>query len=221
MRRNEEANNASAKAGKVECEFCGKSYKARGLTHHQNSYGRRRIKRRDICFESTNVNAFAHILSFLSNQSVVKLQAATGAIYAGSNTAVSAGCFPCEKDELVIANGLCLGCNRAKTQGIRETITTTDARKLYRIHDINNMRHSTHRMQHRGYYSPLRESGTQCNPNFWIEEEVAGAHCSQSSSSTENSPDEAESRRGVSSTVGNVFEGIPNPRAWFRRWPHD
>ncbi|KAL3657480.1 hypothetical protein V7S43_017627 [Phytophthora oleae] len=152
-RKNEDVNVASAKVSKVECEYCGKSYKARGLTRHQNACSRRHIKRREICFESTNVNAFAHILSFLSNQSVVKLQAATGAIYSGSNTVVSAVCCRCEKDELVIANGLCLACNRAKTSGFRATITTTDARKLYGIHDINNVPHSTRRMYHRGYYS--------------------------------------------------------------------
>ncbi|KAK1934156.1 hypothetical protein P3T76_011359 [Phytophthora citrophthora] len=86
-RKNEDNNVVtSARAGKVECEFCGKSYKTRGLMRHQNSCSRRFIKRREFRFESSNVNAFAHILSFFSNQSVVKLQTATGAIYAGSNS---------------------------------------------------------------------------------------------------------------------------------------
>eukprot|EP00644_Phytophthora_capsici_P011019 jgi/Phyca11/14841/fgenesh1_pg.PHYCAscaffold_9_\ len=148
-RKNEDANVASAKAGKVECEFCGKSYTVRGLTRHQNSCSRRLIKRREFCFESTNVNAFAHILSFLSNQSVVKLQAATGAIYAGSNAVLSAVCCPCEKDELTIADGLCLACNRVKAPWFRGTITSIDAKKLYGVHDIDNMTHSTSRTYRR------------------------------------------------------------------------
>ncbi|KAE8911867.1 hypothetical protein PF003_g4163 [Phytophthora fragariae] len=48
------------------------------------------IKCRKLCVvESVDTDASATILGFLSNQSIVKLQAATGAHYAGSSAAAS------------------------------------------------------------------------------------------------------------------------------------
>jgi hypothetical protein len=139
-----------AKATAVECEFCGKVFKARGLKLHQNKCSLK--KSPTPLFEFVDTNTFANILGFLGNQSLVKLQSITGGRYGGSDALVSSICCPCENDELAVANGLCLACNQAKDPEFRETITTTEARRVYGIHDIDSVPHTTVSVYHRGYY---------------------------------------------------------------------
>ncbi|KAG7387031.1 hypothetical protein PHYPSEUDO_014811 [Phytophthora pseudosyringae] len=160
-KRKSDGECAPPSAAVVACEFCGKTFKARGLKLHQSkcpSKGGKGVPPPSSCFPSLNANAFAVVLGFLGNQSLVKLQSVTGAQYPGSDALVSSICCPCGGDELAVAKGFCLACNQARDVTFRETVTTTEARRLYGIHDINAVPHRTFTVYRRGYYSLFRHS---------------------------------------------------------------
>ncbi len=61
--------------------------------------------------DTLNQDVFSHILSFLSNQTKVKLQAITGKTYPGTSALASSVCCACESDRIVVACGKCIRCN--------------------------------------------------------------------------------------------------------------
>lgn len=75
-----------------------------------------------VCF--INDNVFECILSFLSNQSLTKLQAVTGDHYLQCDSTLSKYCCACENDNPVRLNGLCTDC---ATNSTTEELWTTAA----------------------------------------------------------------------------------------------
>lgn len=125
----------------VACTFCGKTFKERGLNRHQK-YCKSKMKIESsaephgykICL--INYHVFECVLSFLSNQSLTKLQAITGDRYPKCERALSSYCCPCENDKLAVVEGLCSDCAAVKINNYFPQITSTEARSVYGVKNL-------------------------------------------------------------------------------------
>lgn len=82
-----------------------------------------------------NEELFDHMLSFLGNQTLVKLQSITGDRYPNSRPELAKLCCPCENDNLAILAGLCTPCEKEKSPLFKQHMTLSDARALYGINN--------------------------------------------------------------------------------------
>lgn len=78
-----------------------------------------------------NDQLFEHILSFLGNQTLVKLQGITGDVYPTCEQALAELCCSCENDEPAIVAGLCSRCEEERNPFFRKLIGLVEARLLY------------------------------------------------------------------------------------------
>lgn len=76
---------------------------------------------------------FDHILGFLGNQTLVKLQSITGDFYPSSRRELSRICCACEDDNLAMVGGLCVHCEKQKDPNAEQCVSMSDARELYGI----------------------------------------------------------------------------------------
>lgn len=81
---------------------------------------------------------FEHILGFLGNQSLTKLQSVTGDRYRQCESQLSKCCCACENDRPVITNGLCGVCESA-LDTFKPCVTKTEARELYGIRNFSDI----------------------------------------------------------------------------------
>jgi hypothetical protein len=128
------------KMATVLCTFCGKTFKAHGLKRHQNHCKSKPSTHPPVykvCL--INEHVFEHVLSFLGNQSLTKLQAITGDRYLKCETNLSKYCCPCENDNPAIIRGLCLSCEATQSVGYKPLVTTTEARVLYGTYDLSEV----------------------------------------------------------------------------------
>ncbi|KAG7376996.1 hypothetical protein PHYPSEUDO_012351 [Phytophthora pseudosyringae] len=109
------------------CRYCRKVFTTRGFPNHVNKC---KAKPRRFKFCILNETLFEHILSFLTNQTLTKLQVITGEKYAICEPKLAAYCCKCENDNLVIFHGLCRECESG-LESYSTHITLTDAGEKY------------------------------------------------------------------------------------------
>ncbi|GMF27404.1 unnamed protein product [Phytophthora fragariaefolia] len=118
-KRVHDENEAETKAEKppAACAFCSRMFTARGMTRHQNKCAKKQAhdsaaakKPRAYRFSILNEAVFEHVLEFLSNQSLTKLQMLTGDRYDRCEPELARYCCQCENDNPVMLNGLCREC---------------------------------------------------------------------------------------------------------------
>ncbi|ETL94152.1 hypothetical protein L917_07838 [Phytophthora nicotianae] len=90
------------------CEYCSK-------TRHQNSCKNKQkhveaTAKPPFQFPIHSNTVFEYLLKFMSNQTLIKLQIATGDHYSGCEPDLAKYCCSCENDNPVIIRGLCLEC---------------------------------------------------------------------------------------------------------------
>ncbi|KAG7394669.1 hypothetical protein PHYBOEH_004847 [Phytophthora boehmeriae] len=125
-----------------ECCYCHKSFKPRGLKLHQNRCKSKPPKKPLVYkFCILNENIFERVLSFLNNQTLTKLQAITGDHYPNCESSLSQFCCRCENDNPAIQDGLCFDCDKEGGPNYKPRVTTTEARAMYKIHDLSGVRH--------------------------------------------------------------------------------
>ncbi|RLN96228.1 hypothetical protein BBJ28_00009129 [Nothophytophthora sp. Chile5] len=136
------AEDAELRAATCACPYCGKEFKTRGLKIHEKHCKSKKAKAQEKArvykWSIINDNAFAHILGFLSNQSLTKLQGVTGDRYPQCQSHLSRYCCACENDNPVIVNGLCGVCE-STLAAYRPLITKTEAKTWYGIRDFANI----------------------------------------------------------------------------------
>ncbi|ETL40988.1 hypothetical protein L916_07940, partial [Phytophthora nicotianae] len=99
------------------CEYCDKQFTTRGLSLHQKKCAEKQAhdkaeakKTRSFKFCIVNEAIFEEILSFLSNQTLTKMQMITGDHYQECEPELSRYCCKCENDNPIIRRSLCLKC---------------------------------------------------------------------------------------------------------------
>ena len=129
----------------VICDRCAKQFKARGLKLHQRhcrsimSSSPQVLKNLTYKFVIINDDVFNNILSFLGNQSLSKLQCATGDKYPNCNPDIIKYCCKhCENDNPAILEEVCTDCH-SKMNGYKRLITKTEAKELYGIKDFDGI----------------------------------------------------------------------------------
>lgn len=123
----------------ITCEFCSRQFKPRGIKLHTNRCAAAKdARRRHHLRLPVNADALEHILSFLSNQSQTKLQAATGDRYQGCVPHLAQVCCRCENDNPATHRGLCLECD-SRTPGFTPLFTTTEVRKTYGVSSLSGV----------------------------------------------------------------------------------
>ncbi|RLN63179.1 hypothetical protein BBJ28_00009743 [Nothophytophthora sp. Chile5] len=136
------AEDADLTAATCACPYCGKEFKTRGLKIHEKHCKSKKAKAQEKArvykWSVVNDNAFAHILGFLSNQSLTKLQGVTGDHYPQCQSHLSRYCCACENDNPVIVNGLCGVCE-STLASYRPLVTKTEAKTWYGIRDFANI----------------------------------------------------------------------------------
>ena len=92
-----------------------------------------------------NENVFDHILTFLGNQSLVKLQSITGDKYPNVKPLLAQLCCSnCENDNPAIANSVCTNCH-SKQSGYKPLVTKTEAKEMYGIRDFDGISYEARR----------------------------------------------------------------------------
>ncbi|KAG6963519.1 hypothetical protein JG688_00008098 [Phytophthora aleatoria] len=87
------------------CRFCAKIFATRALANHQNRCKANKGKPKQVQaykFCILNESVFEHILSFLTNQALTKLQMITGDRYPDCKPQLARYCCKCENDNPVI-----------------------------------------------------------------------------------------------------------------------
>ncbi|KAG1702553.1 hypothetical protein DVH05_009502 [Phytophthora capsici] len=99
------------------CKYCSKSFTSRGLSLHQRkcsmklAHEKKEAKKtRAYKFCILNESVHEEILSFLSNQTLTKMQLITGDHYEGCEPELAKICCKCENDNFTIGCFLCRQC---------------------------------------------------------------------------------------------------------------
>ncbi|KAG2778439.1 hypothetical protein Pcac1_g11369 [Phytophthora cactorum] len=99
------------------CDYCEKEFTTRGMTSHLKKCIKKRAhdiataeKTRTYNFSILNESVHEVIVSFLSNQTLTKLQMITGDHFEECEPELAGFCCECENDNPVIAGGLCRKC---------------------------------------------------------------------------------------------------------------
>ncbi|KAG4055561.1 hypothetical protein PC123_g9342 [Phytophthora cactorum] len=99
------------------CDYCEKEFTTRGMTSHLKKCIKKQAhdiataeKTRTYNFSILNESVHEVIVSFLSNQTLTKLQMITGDHFEECEPELAGFCCECENDNPVIAGGLCRKC---------------------------------------------------------------------------------------------------------------
>ncbi|KAL3669898.1 hypothetical protein V7S43_005273 [Phytophthora oleae] len=135
-----------AKATSV-CEYCSKTFTSRGMSLHQKKCSKKLAldqaeakKTRSYKFCILNESIHEEILSFLSNQTLTKMEMLTGDHYDGCEPELAKICCKCENDNFTIGCFLCRQCIQS-WPSYRKRVTKTMANKFYgvRVKDLDNL----------------------------------------------------------------------------------
>jgi hypothetical protein len=121
------------------CKFCGKTFTTRGMTRHQQKCAKIQVldrKPRSYNCGAFSAGVFEHILSFMGNQTLTKLQQITGDQYPNCEPELARLCSKCENDNPVILNGLCRECE-SKEEGHMPCTTKELARLYYGVKEMD------------------------------------------------------------------------------------
>ncbi len=126
------------------CSYCSKSFTARGINSHK-----RRCKLAPIIpnykHYLVNDDVFGHILGYLCNQTLAKLQAVTGDQYVQYDAKlIPYACRRCENDNPAIRDGLCTRCH-SRRGSYKHYIVKTEAKDLYHIKNFSGIPCTRHR----------------------------------------------------------------------------
>ncbi|TDH71757.1 hypothetical protein CCR75_006870 [Bremia lactucae] len=132
----EKSNAPSAKAAKVTvpCENCNKLFTTRGISRHQKTciskvVGNHKKAEKTYRFCILNEEIYEEFLSFLGNQTLTKLQMATGDHYQQCEPELAEYCCQCENDNPIAKRNLCRQCLLSK--GYSEIVHPKTARRQY------------------------------------------------------------------------------------------
>lgn len=89
-------------------------------------------------FVILNDKIFEHILSFLSNQTLTKLQGITGDNYPNCEPAIARFCCRCENNKPAIFYNLCRECE-SKHKSYNPNTTAAMARMVYGVQDFSTL----------------------------------------------------------------------------------
>ncbi|KAL3672511.1 hypothetical protein V7S43_001811 [Phytophthora oleae] len=123
------------------CEYCSKTFTSRGMALHQKkcrkklSHAKNEAKKtRSYKFCILNEYIYEEILSFLSNQTLTKMQMITGDSYDGCEPELAKICCRCENDNFSIGSPWCQQCLPEKWPYYnRERVTKKKAMKIYGV----------------------------------------------------------------------------------------
>ncbi|KAG2997077.1 hypothetical protein PC121_g5071 [Phytophthora cactorum] len=124
----------------ARCSYCSRDFKDRGIKRHLRHCKRKPTP--ESCaykFCVLNEQITEYVLTFLSNQSVTKLQSFTGDHYPNSDPRLAAVCCSCENDVPVINNGLCTACEKEMAPNYKTHMTKTQAKELYWLRDFEGI----------------------------------------------------------------------------------
>ncbi|KAF1780166.1 hypothetical protein GQ600_16757 [Phytophthora cactorum] len=124
----------------ARCSYCSRDFKDRGIKRHLRHCKRKPTP--ESCaykFCVLNEQITEYVLTFLSNQSVTKLQSFTGDHYPNSDPRLAAVCCSCENDVPVINNGLCTACEKEIARNYKTHMTKTQAKELYWLRDFEGI----------------------------------------------------------------------------------
>ncbi|KAG1702556.1 hypothetical protein DVH05_009505 [Phytophthora capsici] len=99
------------------CEYCNKTFTSRGLSLHQRKCSKKLTHEKNEAkktraYKFCILNEYIHeeILSFLSNQTLTKMQMITGDHYEGCEPELAKICCKCENDNFTVALRWCRQC---------------------------------------------------------------------------------------------------------------
>ncbi|ETI48368.1 hypothetical protein F441_07569 [Phytophthora nicotianae CJ01A1] len=99
------------------CEYCDKEFTTRGIPLHQKKCTKKQAhdkaaakKTRSYKFSVINEDVHEEILSFLSNQTLTKMQMIIGDRYEQCEPELARYCCKCENDNPAIFSGMCRQC---------------------------------------------------------------------------------------------------------------
>ncbi|KAK1931207.1 hypothetical protein P3T76_013396 [Phytophthora citrophthora] len=122
------------------CEYCNKTFTSRGMSLHQRKCFKKldhdkaeakKTKGYKFCFLNESVHE--EILSYLSNQTLTKMQRITGDHYDGCEPELAKICCKCENDNISIIHHLCRQCVPRKHY--RERVGKKAARIVYGVNE--------------------------------------------------------------------------------------
>ncbi|KAF1792229.1 hypothetical protein GQ600_434 [Phytophthora cactorum] len=117
--RSDQERSTPAKVAKSTsvCEYCDREFTTRGISLHHKKCAKKQAhdkaaarKIRSYKFSILNEAVHEEILSFLSNQTLTKMQMITGDRYQQCEPELARYCCKCENDNPVIIAGLCRQC---------------------------------------------------------------------------------------------------------------
>ncbi|ETO62538.1 hypothetical protein F444_19565 [Phytophthora nicotianae P1976] len=120
------------------CTYCKKTFEIPAFSRHQNRCKAKKGNNKHcqtLTFCILNDSVFQHILSFLTNQTLTKLQMITGHRYPDCKPQLARYCCKCENDNPVILRGLCRECE-ATTEGYEPLVSKKVAKERYCVKDI-------------------------------------------------------------------------------------
>ncbi|KAG3178338.1 hypothetical protein PC128_g16447 [Phytophthora cactorum] len=121
------------------CKYCNKKFTTRGITRHQNSCKKKQghdetTAKKLFQFPIQSNAVFEYFLKFMSNQTLIKLQVATGGHYLGCEPELAKYCCSCENDNPIILLGLCRECE-SELPGYLPRTTKEVARNNYGVRE--------------------------------------------------------------------------------------
>ncbi|KAG1702555.1 hypothetical protein DVH05_009504 [Phytophthora capsici] len=125
------------------CKYCNKTFASRGLSLHQRRCNKKLIhnkaeakKTRAYKFCILNESVHEEILSFLSNQSLTKMQMITGDHYEGCEPELAQICCKCENDNYTVGWLWCQECIPEKwSSESRELVSKQKAKVVYGVEE--------------------------------------------------------------------------------------
>ncbi|KAG1697141.1 hypothetical protein DVH05_017525 [Phytophthora capsici] len=121
------------------CEYCNKTFTSRGLSLHQRKCSTKLARdkaeaKKTRVYKFCILNEYIHeeILSYLSNQTVTKLQLITGDHYKGCEPELAKICCKCENDNFSVGYGGCRQClSQERVYNSRDLLRNKQAKVIY------------------------------------------------------------------------------------------
>ncbi|KAG1702554.1 hypothetical protein DVH05_009503 [Phytophthora capsici] len=126
---------------RTKTKYFSKSFTSRGLSLHQRKYSKnlsheKNEAKKTRAYKFCILNEYIHeeILSFLSNQTLTKMQLITGDHYEGCEPELAKICCKCENDNFTISGFLCQQCSQS-CRSYRPRTTKRMAKAIYGLED--------------------------------------------------------------------------------------